>query len=112
MKDTVVINGKDVEVEVTAYTMLIYEDTFKGHGFLRDTDRVLVPNLNDVKFGTAVKLLWAAAKTADDTIPNFKTWSKDVSIKDAISATDTIINLIVDSLKSDSPKVTATATAT
>ena len=56
MKDTVVINGKDVEVEVTAYTMLIYEDTFKGHSFLRDADRVLVPNLNDVKFGTAVKL--------------------------------------------------------
>lgn len=110
MKDTVVINGKDVEVEVTAYTMLIYEDRFKGHSFLRDADRVLVKNLNDVKFGSAVKLLWAAAKTADDTISNFKAWSKDVSIKDAISATDTIIKLIVDSLKSDSPKVTATAT--
>lgn len=110
MKDTVVINDKNVEVEVNAYTMLIYEDTFKGHGFLRDTDRVLVPNLNDVKFGTAVKLLWAAAKTADDTIPNFKAWSKDVSIKDAISATGKIIDLVVDSLKSDSPKVTATAT--
>ena len=33
MKDTVVINDKNVEVEVTAYTMLIYEDTFKGHSF-------------------------------------------------------------------------------
>lgn len=112
MKDTVVINGQNVDVEVTAYTMLIYEDTFKGHSFLRDADRVLAKNLNDVKFGSAVKLLWAAAKTADDTIPNFKTWAKDISIKDAISATDTIINLIVDSLSSDSPKVTATATAT
>lgn len=112
MKDTVVINDKNVEVEVTAYTMLIYEDTFKGYTFLRDADRILVKNLNDVKFGSAVKLLWAAAKTADDTIPNFKTWAKEISIKDAISATDTIINLIVDSLKSDSPKVTATATAT
>ena len=110
MKDTVVINDKNVEVEVTAYTMLIYEDTFKDHSFLRDADRVLVKNLNDVKFGSAVKLLWAAAKTADDTIPNFKVWSKNLSIKDAISATDTIIKLIVDSLKSDSPKVTATAT--
>ena len=48
MKDTVVINDKNVEVEVTAYTMLIYEDTFKGHSFLRDADRVLVKNLNDV----------------------------------------------------------------
>ncbi len=110
MKDTVVINGKDIEVEVTAYTMLIYEDTFKGHSFLRDADRVLVPNLNDVKFGTAVKLLWAAAKTADDTIPNFKAWSKGISIKDAISAIGKIVDLIVDSLKSDNPKVTATAT--
>mgnify|MGYP000904238317 CR=1 FL=1 len=52
MKDTVVINDKNVEVEVTAYTMLIYEDTFKGHGFLRDADRILVKNLNDVKFGS------------------------------------------------------------
>lgn len=110
MKDTVVINGKDVEVEVTAYTMLIYEDTFKAHSFLRDADRILVKHLSDVKFGSAVKLLWAAAKTADDTIPNFKTWAKEISIKDAISATDKIINLVVDSLKSDSPKVTATAT--
>lgn len=56
MKDTVVINNTNVEVEVTAYTMLIYEDTFKGHSFLRDADRVLVKNLNDVKFGSAVKL--------------------------------------------------------
>ena len=110
MKDTVVINGKDVEVEVTAYTMLINEDTFKGHSFLRDADRVLDKNLNDVKYGSAVKLLWSAAKTADDSNSNFKTWSRDVSIKDAISATDTIIELIVDSLKGDSPKVTATAT--
>lgn len=110
MKDTVVINDKNVEVEVTAYTMLIYEDTFKGHSFLRDADRVLVPNLNDVKFDTAVKLLWAAAKTADDTIPNFKAWSKGISIKDAISAIGKIVDLIVDSLKSDNPKVTATAT--
>ena len=109
MKDTVVINDKNVEVEVTAYTMLIYEDTFKGHSFLRDADRVFVKNLNNVKFGSAAKLLWAAAKTADDTTPNFKVWLKDVSIKDAISATDTIIKLIVDSLKSDSPKVTAPA---
>lgn len=110
MKDTVVINDKNVEVEVTAYTMLIYEDTFKGRSFLRDADRILVKNLNDVKFGSAVKLLWAAAKTADDTIPNFKAWSKNLSIKDAISATDTIIELIVNSLRSDSPKATATAT--
>lgn len=110
MKDTVVINDKNVEVEVTAYTMLIYEDTFKGHSFLRDTDRVLVPNLNDVKFGTAVKLLWAAAKTADDTIPNFKAWTKGISIKDAISAIGKIVNLVIDSLNSDSPKATATAT--
>lgn len=110
MKDTVVINNTNVEVEVTAYTMLIYEDTFKGHSFLRDADCVLVKNLNDLKIGSAVKLLWAAVKTADDTIPNFKAWSKNLSIKDAISATDTIINLVVDSLKSDSPKVTATAT--
>ena len=110
MKDTVVINGTDVEVEVTAYTMLIYEDTFKGDSFLRNADRVLVKNLNDVKFGSAVKLLWAAAKTADDTISNFKAWSKEISIKDAISATGKIIDLVVDSLKSDSPKVTATAT--
>ena len=110
MKDTVVINDKNVEVEVTAYTMLIYEDTFKGHSFLRDADRVLVPNLNDVKFGTAVKLLWAAAKTADDTISNFKAWSKEISIKDAISAIGKIVDLIVDSLKSDNPKAIATAT--
>ena len=110
MKDTVVINDKNVEVEVTAYTMIIYEDTFKCHSFLRDADRVLVPNLNDVKFGTAVKLLWAAAKTADDTISNFKAWSKEISIKDAISAIGKIVDLIVDSLKSDNPKAIATAT--
>ena len=94
MKDTVVINEKNVEVEVTAYTMLIYEDTFKGHSFLRDADRVLVKNLNDVKFGSAVKLLWAAAKTADDTIPNFKVWSKNLSIVYAVTSTSTFLSLI------------------
>lgn len=112
MSNTVIINGENVPVEVTAYTMLIYEDSFKGHSFLRDVDAILLSDPNKVKFGAAVKILWAAAKTANEKIPNIEKWSKSISLKDAVSSAETLVELVFESLKSDDPKMAATATET
>lgn len=112
MNDTVIINGENVAVEVTAYTMLIYEDSFKGRSFLRDVDEILQTDPNEVKFSSAVRILWAAVKTADEKTPNIEKWSKSISLKDAVSSVETLVELVFESLKSDDPKAPATAVET
>lgn len=110
MKNTVIINGKDVPIEITAYTTLIYEDNFKGRNFFRDIENVI--ENDSMKFGLVTKFLWAAAKTADDNISSIEKWAKNIDLKEIIVASDIVINLIYESIKSDSPKVTATAPKT
>ncbi|WP_370768352.1 hypothetical protein [Ruminococcus sp.] len=108
MDKTLTIGDRQLEVEVTAYTMLIYEDNFKGHSFLKDVD-MLTANPNKVQYSSTVRILWAAAKSADDTIKPIKEFSKQYSIGEVISTAQPLVDLIVESLKTSSKKATAAA---
>lgn len=108
MNKTIKVDEKELEVEVSAYTMLIYEDNFKNRSFLRDVD-MLTANPNKVQYSSTVRILWAAAKSADDTIKPIKEFSKQYSIGEVISTAQPLVDLIVESLKTSSKKATAAA---
>jgi hypothetical protein len=108
MDKTLTIGDRKLEVEVTAYTMLIYEDNFKGHSFLKDVDMLTV-NPNKAQFGTTVRILWAAAKSADEKTQPIKEFSKQFSLGEVISTAQPLVDLIVESLKTSSKKATAAA---
>lgn len=103
MNKTIKVGEKELEVEVSAYTMLIYEDNFKNRSFLRDVD-MLTANPNKVQYSSTVRILWAAAKSADDTIKPIKEFSKQYSIGEVISTAQPLVDLIVESLKTSSKK--------
>lgn len=108
MKKTLTVGEKELAVEITAYTMLIYEDNFKGRSFLRDVD-MLTTNPNKVQYSSTVRILWAASKSVDDATKPIKEFSKQYSIGEVISTAQPLVDLIVESLKTSSKKATAAA---
>lgn len=110
MQSTVKLGGNDVVVAVTGYTLLVYEDNFKGRNFLKDADSLLT-EAQKVPFGTAVKILWAVAKTADPKIEAIEAWSSKFELAEVLPAVNTAVDLVLKSLQSGEPKNTAAATA-
>lgn len=95
------IGGKACKAAVSCLTPSIYEDEFGGDmladlygridkksGNLVELDRkgeVVAVDYTAVRWTVLVKVLWAALKTVDDTVPGFKAWAKGA---DGISVID------------------------
>lgn len=109
MEKILEVGDKEIKVEVTAFTMLVYEDAFKGRSLLRDVDMLTSSKSNKVQFSTAVRVLWAAAKSADESTKPIKEFAKQFSFADVISAAGSVVNLVIESLKTSSKKATAAA---
>lgn len=109
MRKTVKINGTNVVLEANGYTLLVYEDRFKGRRLLQDIGEISkIGEAEKVPFSIQTKMLWAAAKTADDTLPDIYEWTKQFSIEEVIKASQIAVVLICESL-STSKKAKATA---
>lgn len=105
MKSIITIGESQLAVEITAYTMLIYEDRFKGKRFLKDSDELLKGGkIEDIQFSIAVKILWAAAKSADNNIEDIIIWAKKYTLADILKNTNSIVDMIVESLHSENEK--------
>lgn len=82
-------NG-EVEALLSVFTLTVYEQEFKadliqdlfGRAVLReekDEEGVLFAiDYRDVNWTALTRVLWAALKAADDSLPSFKEWSKGV----------------------------------
>lgn len=92
------INEKTIEVRANAFTLIVYEDTFKRR-LLKDIRGISenLSNCEDISFSVVSKLFWAAAKTADESLPDFCDFIKDFSISEITGTTVPILNLIVKS---------------
>lgn len=92
------INEKTIEVRANAFTLIVYEDTFKRR-LLKDIREISenLSNCEDISFSVVSKLFWAAAKTADESLPDFCDFIKDFSISEITGTTVPILNLIVKS---------------
>ncbi len=105
MKRLIEIDGKHLAVEVTAYTLIVYEDRFKGRTFLNDADVIMRGGkIADIPFSLAVKILWAAAKTADESIEDVEIFAKKYSIADILKNANVVVETVLESLKSGDEK--------
>ncbi|MDO4893358.1 MAG: hypothetical protein Q3989_08655 [Eubacteriales bacterium] len=90
------INKKIIRVEVNASTLIIYEDRFKGRRLLQDiSELTAIKDSFDIPFALTSKLLWAAAKTADNSTPDFYEWIKQFTIADVLQTGLQMIPLYV-----------------
>lgn len=91
------IGEQELELEVSAFTLIVYEDRFKGRRFLQDVE---VLTSDNIPFGITAKFLWSAVKTADENVCDFNEWIKQFEIADIILLNNAIISLISESLSS------------
>lgn len=89
-KDIIDFGQGEVEVCTGVGAMTTYEQEFNrdiihdlyGKVVIRrdDTDEDVLAALDfrNVNWTSLVRALWACMKTADDTVPSFKVWSKEV----------------------------------
>lgn len=80
----------EVEVLVTPWTLVIYEQEFQSDMVQDVLGKVVVRNeeseegaitvfdYRDVNWTSYIKALWACMKAADDSLPCFKQWSKGI----------------------------------
>ena len=75
------------ELKVSAYTLVVYEQEFGGRDLIADffsgSEKKI--GYSTIQWTVALKVLWAALKTADDTVPPFKIWSKTVEDVDLLN---------------------------
>lgn len=89
------------EAIIGIHTMMIYEQEFRsdivqdifGRQVLREEkdgdDVVFAVDYRNVQWTAALKVLWAALKTADDSVPSFSEWSNGlgpVNLDEIVSA--------------------------
>lgn len=105
MKRLIELDGKQLAVEVTAYTLIIYEDRFKGRTFLNDADVIMRGGkIAEIPFSLAVKILWAAAKSADESLEDIDTFAKKYPISDILKNANVVVDMVLESLKNGDEK--------
>lgn len=95
------LNDRELKLECNAYSLVLYENTFKGRNFLKDYENLITePNVS-----SHIRFLWCFAKTADSSIDDFEAFSRNNNILESISEIiSTNITLITNSLTSSLPK--------
>jgi hypothetical protein len=79
---------------------LIYEDTFKGRRFLQDLEEIQkTKNSTDIPLITICRIIWATAKTADNSIADIFNWSAQFSTNGLFGASKEAMELINNDIK-------------
>lgn len=74
MEKTIIIDGRSINFKSSASFLLRYKNYF-GQDALQDLSKLQKDFLKgDVNVETLYKIIWALAKTADDSIPEIVTW--------------------------------------
>lgn len=98
MEKTININGRSLKLKASALTLLIYEDRFKGRRLLQDMGEIVkISEAEKAPLSVYVRILWAAAKTADETLPDIYEWAKNYSISEIIKASKAAYELVCSS---------------
>lgn len=92
----------EVEAIISLHTMMVYEQEFHsdiikdlfGRAVIReekdDEDVVFAIDYRNTNWTSLVRVLWAALKTADDSLPSFDQWHREVEEIDLWEVQQTI----------------------
>lgn len=94
------IGDKEHDAIFSVWTLTIYEQEFKSD-MIKDVLGKITPTNDDVNYLTASwntfgwneisKAAWAAIKAADDTLPSYEQWAKEVDGVDLDAINDVVI---------------------
>ena len=100
MRKNIKIDSKTVCVEANASALLIYEDRCKGRRLLQDISELAkITDIDKIPLSRYSRLLWATAKTADETIADVYEWTKEFTINGIIKAGQIALEMICESIE-------------
>ena len=103
------MDNRTFEVRASAFTLILYEDNFKGRRMLQDLSALAEMEQNGaVSYALVSRMLWALARTADATTPDFYEWVQAFSIGGIISAYPAVVTLLTENIMTPK-KATAAA---
>lgn len=106
---TLRVDNHTFEVRASAFTLILYEDNFKGRRMLQDLSALAeMEQSGAVSYALVSRMLWALARTADATTPDFYEWVQAFSIGGIISAYPAVVTLLTENIMTPK-KATAAA---
>lgn len=106
---TLRVDNRTFEVRASAFTLILYEDNFKGRRMLQDLSALAeMEQSGAVSYALVSRMLWALARTADATTPDFYEWVQAFSIGGVISAYPAVVTLLTENIMTPK-KATAAA---
>jgi len=106
---TLRVDNRTFEVRASAFTLILYEDNFKGRRMLQDLSALAeMEQSGAVSYALVSRMLWALARTADATTPDFYEWVQVFSIGGIISAYPAVVTLLTENIMTPK-KATAAA---
>ena len=92
---TLRVDNRTFEVRASAFTLILYEDNFKGRRMLQDLSALAeMEQSGAVSYALVSRMLWALARTADAATPDFYEWVQAFSIGGIISAYPAVVTLL------------------
>jgi hypothetical protein len=106
---TLRVDNRTFEVRASAFTLILYEDNFKGRRMLQDLSALAeMEQSGAISYALVSRMLWALARTADATTPDFYEWVQAFSIGGIISAYPAVVTLLTENIMTPK-KATAAA---
>lgn len=106
---TLRVDNCTFEVRASAFTLILYEDNFKGRRMLQDLSALAeMEQSGAVSYALVSRMLWALARTADVATPDFYEWVQAFSIGGIISAYPAVVTLLTENIMTPK-KATAAA---
>lgn len=106
---TLRVDNRTFEVRASAFTLILYEDNFKGRRMLQDLSALAeMEQSGAVSYALVSRMLWALARTADVATPDFYEWVQAFSIGGIISAYPAVVTLLTENIMTPK-KATAAA---
>lgn len=101
MEKTIQIDGKNITFRCTAGTLRRYRNQFNRE-FLSDLSKLqeVKEDMSDFSFEPFENIVWAMAKTADNSIPDVQTWLDSFTDFSVIDVFTQLQDIIINSLKS------------
>lgn len=107
--ENILIGCDKVKIAASAYTLIIYEERFRGRKLIKDIIEIgKIKNVNEIPFSIQAKLLWATVKTANENTADIYEWSQRYDISEIIAAATKAYGLLCKSFETRK-KVKATA---
>lgn len=107
MEKTLTIDGKVVRFKSTAGTLRRYKEAF-GREFLADVVKASKMDMSKIEtldFDCMYQIIWACAKTADDTIQDMLPWLDNFEEMDVTAVYEEVMEIVKKSLKTDRKNV-------